>query len=51
MTDYVCEIENELSDDELEAESYFDENAEDEVYVMNGRGEMVKLMVPDDADD
>lgn len=41
----------ELPDDELEAETYADEKPEDEVYVMDGRGDMVRLEVPDDADD
>lgn len=51
MIDYAPEVDIELSDDELEAETYTDEKPEDEVYVMDGRGDMVMLEVPDDADD
>lgn len=50
MMEFVPEVDVELSDDELEAEG-FEENAEDSVYVMDGKGRMVKLEVADDADD
>lgn len=51
MMEFVPEVDIELSDDELEAETYEDEKPLDEVYVMDGRGNMVMLEVPDDGDD
>ena len=34
-----------------EKEGYTEENPVDEIWVMDGRGEMIKLEVDDDADD
>ncbi len=42
MADY------EVNDSELEHEGYTEEEAMDSIFVLDGRGRMVKLEVPDD---
>lgn len=41
-------VDYEIDDSELETEGYFEESPVDTIYVLDGRGRMVKLEVPDD---
>lgn len=40
-----------FNDNELEPEEYIDKNPTDEIYVLDGRGRVVKMEVEDDVSD